>query len=70
MKLPVYFQKPVILFPEPKKGHRRRVRSWISLGINLPENVRAKYPYEVTTVRLSVGGAFRSLVVQNLTNRN
>lgn len=44
-------QVPVIYFPKPKKGLKRKKRDWVIPDINVSENDRRQYPLKVSQVR-------------------
>ncbi|CAI5682124.1 unnamed protein product [Oreochromis niloticus] len=44
-------QVPVLQFPEPGEGLKRRKRDWVIPPLNVPENQRGTYPLKVAQIR-------------------
>ncbi|XP_075902400.1 B-cadherin-like isoform X1 [Nelusetta ayraudi] len=49
----VAYKAPVIYFPKPTKGLRRKKRDWVIPDINVSENNRGPYPLKVSQIRSS-----------------
>ncbi|XP_028430194.1 B-cadherin [Perca flavescens] len=44
-------QVPILQFPKSVEGLRRRKREWVIPEINVPENERGPYPYQINQIR-------------------